>query len=155
MAQLTKKRAGNPKPYVLSDFSGIDVGGIDGGFTSLVNFRIDRGHLKKRCGSRLLERYSADIRGLWYGDFDGRPTLFCAAGNKLYQGIGSERTMLAQLETSSGQVCMFFFHGCLYLIDGSEFYCWDGESLNVIEGYVVSSFYKPQISAFLFPLFRL
>nr|MBQ4317752.1 hypothetical protein [Clostridia bacterium] len=136
MAQLMRKRRTRPKPYVLDNFGGLDPGGGEGGFTSLVNFRIVGGHLEKRCGSRLLESYPADIRGLWYGDFDGRPALFCVAGNALYMGTGDERRTLANIGTSSGRVCIFFYHGRLYILDGAEFYYWDGTSLGIVEGYV-------------------
>jgi len=135
LPQLLNSRRSRPKPYVLTDFGGLDPGG-ETGFAALRNFRIVGGHLKKRCGSRLLDTYPGDIRGLWYGDIDGEVTLFCVSGNTLYRGTGSERTALAQLGTASGRVCIFYYHGRLYILDGDEFYCWDGSSLTVVEGYV-------------------
>jgi len=136
MAQYNRKNTSRPKPYVISEFGGLDPGGGDNSFVRLENFRIDGSRLKKRGGARLYDEYPADIRGMWYGDFDGESVLFCVSGSTLYRGSSGEKRAVGTLSTSSGKVCMFFLHGCLYLLDGADFYECDGMSLKSVTGYI-------------------
>jgi len=136
MAAYSNSRKIRPKPFTLDSFGGLDPGGSDGSFTSIVNFRIKNGRMVKRSGTKLLETYPAEIRGLWFGDFDGEAQLFCVAGDKLYRGTGTARTEVGTLLTDSGRVCIYFRRGKLYLLDGTEFYSSDGQTVSTVEGYV-------------------
>ena len=84
---------------------------------------------------------SADsvVRGIWSGFVGGREVL-CAACNgylwELERREGGEwgKTACGAIDTSS-DVHMFGFGGNMYLLNGSEYKVWDGESLTDVAGY--------------------
>lgn len=79
------------------------------------------------------------VRGLWSGYVNGEEVL-CAACNgylwKLTQGSGGtwSKTSCGSIDTSR-DVCMFGFDENLYLLNGSQYRVWDGESLTDVAGY--------------------
>lgn len=84
---------------------------------------------------------SADsvVRGIWSGFVGGREVL-CAACNgylwELERGEDGEwgKTACGAIDTSS-DVHMFGFNGNMYMLNGSEYKVWDGESLTDVAGY--------------------
>ena len=102
------------------------------------NWRVTAdGHLKLRPGSRtLLTLGTGPLRGLWSGRVAGQRCLLAAAGGKLYQ-IHVETETATQLGTLTDADTHFFgFSNRVYLLNGSEYLVWDGETLGAVEPYV-------------------
>ena len=84
---------------------------------------------------------SADcaVRGLWSGFVGGEEVLCAACGGYLWQlersdgGVWS-KTACGTVDTSE-DVFMFGFDEKLYLLNGSQYRVWDGESLTDVAGY--------------------
>ena len=84
---------------------------------------------------------SADcaVRGLWSGYVGGEEVLCAACGGYLWQlersdgGVWS-KTACGTVDTSE-DVFMFGFDEKLYLLNGSQYRVWDGESLTDVAGY--------------------
>ena len=84
---------------------------------------------------------SADsvVRGIWSGFVGGREVLCAACNGYLWeleiQDNGEwSKTSCGTIDTSS-DVYMFGFGGNMYLLNGSEYKVWDGETLSDVTGY--------------------
>ena len=80
------------------------------------------------------------VRGIWSGFVGGREVLCAACNGRLWEleqnEDGSwEKTNAGTLDTTE-DVCMFGFSEKLYLLNGSEYKVWDGETLENVVGYV-------------------
>ena len=97
------------------------------------NFRITQdGHLQKRPGYKTLIDLGAPCKGLWTGYVGAKRYTLCAAGGKIY-ALGDEKT---EIGTVSDENTHFFgFSEKVYILDGEEYYCWDGETFSAVEGY--------------------
>lgn len=131
----------------MEDIKHIDIPlDCSGGFEA-VNLRPDeQGRLTRRIG---FERVGVSangeaVRGLWYGSVGGgEPGLVYAAGDTLYRrediygnSPGAD-TVIGQLDSDCGEVTFFRFLGKLYLLDGFEYYAWNGfGGLAPVEGYI-------------------
>lgn len=78
------------------------------------------------------------VRGLWAGNIRGKEYLMGAADGILWrlykEGIGCDRVSCGTLDTT-GKVFMFGYSEILYILNGSQFKQFDGESLKDVEGY--------------------
>lgn len=112
----------------------------------LDNFRITaEGKLEKRGGSRLVYTFPAPVRGVCSAPQtetveDNDELLYVVAGDKLYSLTEADgrfsAAVLAELNSDSGAIELFRFAGMLYILDGVDYYRWDGSSLVVPDGYV-------------------
>jgi hypothetical protein len=81
---------------------------------------------------------NSTVRGLWYGTVAGKDNIFVACNGKLWMADQDNenisRTCLGDISTTSN-VFFFGFSGKLYMLNGSEYKCYDGTNLYDVEGY--------------------
>ena len=79
------------------------------------------------------------VAGMWTGLVGGRE-VFLAAGNgciwSLYDAETDrfQREFVGEIETDKG-VTFFPFDNKVYILDGHDYYVWDGETFGAVEGY--------------------
>ncbi len=83
--------------------------------------------LETRPGRRLVHDFGATVHGLYA--LDGQT--YVHAGDGLYDLLGDRRGRLADADS-----CGFVYDGALWLLDGQDYYRFDGQSLTVVEGRV-------------------
>lgn len=110
--------------------------------SAMKNFAVTRdGNLRRRAGTKSLLTMAAGqpVRGLWNGFVKGREYLIGACGGKIWRLWDDETGSFQAVELGSmateREVHMFGFSDILYLINGSQYMQWDGESLGPVEGY--------------------
>lgn len=132
------------KIYALSKWLGLnespdgDTGLKMGEAAVMRNFRITReSHLQTRPGYAPMCTISDGnpVRGIWNGYVYGVFTVLVACGGKLWRvdPVTWECTELGSMVDAPTQ--FFGFSEKAYILTGSEYYVWDGESLSVVEGY--------------------
>lgn len=81
------------------------------------------------------------IAGLWSGMVAGNEVMLFARENKLYsqqfdaEGNATVTATVGTIDTS-GHVEIFFFGDKVYVLDGNEYYSWDGTTFGRVEGYI-------------------
>lgn len=83
--------------------------------------------LETRPGRAPLRDFEADIHGLYFY----RHTPLVHAGGGLYRLDGTYLGGLAD-----GPSVGFVYHDCLWLLDGQDYYVYDGRTLSLVEGFV-------------------
>lgn len=125
-----------------------DTGLKMGEAAEMRNFRVTgENHLQIRPGYAPMCTLAdgVPVRGLWCGYVDGKEYLLAACGGKLFKIVMDEPTAqqgepwrwdeLGGIEDAP--TSFFGFSKKVYILTGSEYYCWDGgETLNVVEGYI-------------------
>ena len=105
------------------------------------NFTVTRdGNLRRRAGTGLILELcpGENVKGIWCGSVAGQQVTVCACGGKLWRidssgGVYSKTEMGAvDPELRPG---FFGFSGKLYVLTGSGYCCWDGESFGPVRGY--------------------
>lgn len=81
----------------------------------------------------------APVAGMWTGRVNGKEVFLAAGGGKLYSLYDETtdtfvRTVIGSLNTSKG-VFIFPFDNKAYILNGYEYYEWDGQIFKVVEGY--------------------
>lgn len=80
------------------------------------------------------------VRGIWSGYVNGVEYLVAAANSTLWSltvdtdGIWT-KTSIAAIDTTNGRVHMFGFDKKLYILDGTQYWVWDGTALTLVTGY--------------------
>lgn len=105
------------------------------------NMRVTRdGNLQKRPGTRsVLEvGIDAEIEAVWTGYIAGEETVMAISDGKLYSCWDGSAWGLELIGSvgNTDRPCMFGFAEHLYILTGHEYYCFDGTSLSVVQGYV-------------------
>ena len=101
------------------------------------NFRITKeGHLQKRPGYKTAVDCGAAIQGLWNGNVGGTEYTLVSAGGKVYKLdlTAGTKTELGSITTA--KTFFFGYGGNVYILDGSDYYKWDGATFQSVEGYV-------------------
>lgn len=104
------------------------------------NFRITReSHLQIRPGYAHVCTLSENspVRGLWSGYVNGQHHLLAACGGHLWDVDPStwEKSDLGAID--DGEISFFGFSQKVYMLTGSEYYCWDGAgSVKAVDGYI-------------------
>ncbi|MGM9586737.1 MAG: hypothetical protein ACI3VA_04515 [Candidatus Limivicinus sp.] len=110
------------------------------------NFRITRdGNLQRRPGSKEIAALlpegaeAAPVRGIWNGNVGGVEQLIAACGGKLWKLWDDEtgefiREEIGDVETER-EIHFFGFSNALYMVNGSEYKVWDGQTLSDVGGY--------------------
>ena len=101
------------------------------------NFRITKeGHLQKRPGYKTAVDCGAAIQGLWNGNVGGTEYTLVSAGGKVYKLdlTAGTKTELGSITTA--KTFFFGYGGNVYILDGSDYYKWDGTTFQSVEGYV-------------------
>lgn len=112
-----------------------DTGLKMGEAAEMRNFRITKeGHLQIRPGTNTVfqfldeEENALPIRGMWSGRVNGNEVVVCAAGGKLYT-LDFDLLEKAEIGTLTDADTFFFgYSDKLYILNGVEYLCWDGES---------------------------
>lgn len=108
--------------------------------TSCTNFRVTRdGNLQKRPGTKTMVTLGVGaVKGLWSGNVQGVPVLLGACDGKLYSLLSAsgeyQKIELGSVSTA-GTVFIFGFSENAYIMTGTEYKVWDGQTLSDVEGY--------------------
>lgn len=142
MASVTTNDGGSI--YKLNRWLGLNESpdgdtGLKAGEAALMrNFRITReGHLQVRPGyAAVCSLGTQSVRGLWRGFVKEQAHLLAACGGHLWD-VDTNGGAADLGEIQDGETDFFGFEGKVYLLTGSEYYCWDGEqAVAAVEGYV-------------------
>lgn len=137
----------NTKIYQLKKWLGLnespdgDTGLKMGEAAEMRNFRITReSHLQIRPGYAAMCTLSegSPVRGMWSGYIAGVPHFLAACGGKVWD-IDTQTWEAADIGTIEDTATSFFgFAKKVYILTGSEYYCWDGgeSGVCVVEGYI-------------------
>ncbi len=132
----------------ITEFGGICHGGSKnsaererGSFNAfdICNFRIlPDGTLEKRDGFSHIMTLPEDPRAFWSGYLDGEEMTFVLIGSAVYSADldNGSLLLLGTVLSSEGSAEFFFYRGKLCLVDGTEFYCYDGDGFQTVTGYV-------------------
>lgn len=105
------------------------------------NFRVtNEGCLRKRGGlhTQCIVREGAPIRALWNGRVQGVEQFLCVCGGQLFRLEEGSRGFTAHTlgeVNCEGKVQLFGFSGKVYVLTGSQYLCYDGDTLSEVEGY--------------------
>lgn len=109
------------------------------------NWKVTRDrNLKRRPGFHTLmtlgESGDQAVRGLWFGNIKGHEIGLAAANGKLWKIHGSGAYVHTPVEIgaldTSRRVTFFPFSNIVYILNGSEYYYYDGAVFGTVEGYV-------------------
>jgi len=79
------------------------------------------------------------VRGLWSGRVAGRDVLCAVCGGFLWELVrdaqGAWSKTACGAVDAAGDVHLFGFDDCLYLLTGAAYLVWDGETLRSVAGY--------------------
>ena len=111
--------------------------------SDMSNFLItDDQKLMKMFGYLHLNNPTATkINGVWYGSLLGVNHLLFARGVKVY-----EHNLTTDIDTELGTVVdaypatFFVSNNTVYILDGTNFYSWNGTTFGVVTGYVPTAF---------------
>ncbi len=125
----------------IKSFAGVNLANKVGENTALAcemeNFTVNSsGHLKKRPGIIKVLSSTTEIDGMWAG-YVGEKYCFLVASNGNLMNIDpdtGEEKIVGYIGT--GKCCMFEFGQKVYIINGSEYSCFDGNTSSFVSGYV-------------------
>ncbi len=104
------------------------------------NFAVTRdGNLRKRPGTKSVQRFNAAPAGMWQGFVSGTEVFLVAADGKLWSLTdngdgGFDKAEIGPVNTE-GRVHFIGFGGIVYILDGTDYLQWDGTSLESVHGY--------------------
>ena len=105
------------------------------------NWKITRDrNLQKRPGSKTLYDLATDepIQGMWFGNINGHETGLAASGDYLYKFYYDDfletPTTLGAIDTTN-RVNFFAFSNIVYILNGKEYYYYDGTTFDEVDGY--------------------
>lgn len=79
-----------------------------------------------------------EVRGMWTGNVAGQDVIVAACNGKLWRIWEEDQTwkraVIGSL-TTTARVFFFGFSGKLYMLNGSQYKCWDGSALYDVTGY--------------------
>lgn len=140
MAKITT--ATNERVYQIKKWLGLnenpdgDTGLKFGEASVMRNFRITReNHLQVRAGyAQRFQLGSGPVRCLWDGYVSGAHVFLAVCGNHLWRIDGEAPVDCGEVAGDSASI--FGFAKKAYVLTGSEYYCWDGARLAVVDGYI-------------------
>lgn len=106
------------------------------------NFLItDDQKLQKQYGyEHLNEKVNGKkVNGQWYGSLDGVNHHLFARDGKIYEITDGIETQIGTV-VDNYPTTFFVTNNVVYILDGTEFYSWDGTTFKVVEGYVPTVF---------------
>lgn len=108
------------------------------------NWQITRdGNLRRRPGRKVVQELAENadkpVCGMWTGFVNGHEVFLAACDGTLYslwndRAEEFQKVSIGSLDTT-GSVFMFGFSGKVYILNGFEYYCWDGENFETVDGY--------------------
>ena len=136
------------QPFSIEKFLGVNKSETEtllqlGEASDLSNFLItDDMKLQKMFGYLHLNSPTVTkINGVWYGSLLGVNHLLFARGTKIY-----EHNLTTDIDTELGTVVdaypatFFVSNNTVYILDGTDFYSWNGTTFGVVTGYVPTAF---------------
>ena len=100
------------------------------------NFTITRdGNLRRRAGTKTILSFAdAPVKCLWSGRVMEEDVLLAACGGHLWKVVDGDKIDCGELNTDDS-VHIFPFSMKAYILNGHEYYEWDGTALKPVEGY--------------------
>lgn len=128
------------KKHQTTQFSGYnELLTVSDGLTfspNMCNFKIlPDGSLKKREGYSELFTATGSVEGLWGGTIAGHNILAASIGGDLWIYDLDLSMSYNAGEIGTGHASMFPFGGKLYILNGVDYYCYDGNTLTTASGY--------------------
>ncbi len=158
--------ASNEKVYSIQKWGGLnehpdgDTRLKLGEASVMSNWKVTRdGNLKRRPGTELIYNLRQDgsgeyarepVTGLWSGIVKGKQVILAACEDHIYSlyddDSGSfQKVEVGECETDKG-VFFFPFNGIVYILNGNEYYQYDGSTFELVEGY------RPLVAITISPL---
>ena len=147
MAEI--KATTNEKVFPLKAFLGLnqnpdgDTKLKMGEAAAMNNFRVTRDrNLQRRPGTKTVVDLETEnpVKGLWVGYVGGTEYMLGACNGKLYKFWEEGDTTLSAVEigtvNTDGDVFVFGFENKAYILDGTQYWQWDGTDLDEVDGYV-------------------
>lgn len=103
----------------------------------MLNFRItDRYELEKRDGFEIVAQSVAPVRAMWCGEISSiKQLIYVSAGQVVSYGLpDGSSTVIGTI--ADGVTNIFGFSGMVYIQNGVDYYRYDGNSLESVEGYI-------------------
>lgn len=107
------------------------------------NWKVTRDrNLKRRPGFHTLVTLATDkdIPGLWFGNVNGSEIGLAACNGKLWKFYASGGYLTTPVELGSinttGSVFFFPFSNIVYILNGIEYYYYDGTTFGTVAGYI-------------------
>lgn len=100
------------------------------------NWRItDGGSLQVRPGSKTMLEFGSPVRGMWSGYVKGEHVMVCASGGRVWliDPLGESKTDIGAIDDAHTE--FFGYSEKLYMLNGTQYKAWDGETLADVEGY--------------------
>lgn len=100
------------------------------------NWRItDGGSLQIRPGTKTMLDFDAPIRGMWSGYVKGEQIMVCASGGRVWiiDPLNAEKRDIGAINDAHTE--FFGYSEKLYMLNGTQYKAWDGETLSDVEGY--------------------
>ena len=115
--------------------------------STCLNWRVTRdGNLQRRPGHQVVGTLSSGntIKCMWNGWVAGVEVVLAACNSKLYLVYdGTDGTFPCSIintgtniYTSNDSVHIFGFDGKAYILDGTNYYYWDGTNFGIVTGYI-------------------
>lgn len=104
------------------------------------NFAVTRdGNLRRRAGLKTAYNTGGVVRGLWAGLIRGKKHILCASNGKLidiFEQDGEEYiTIVSGGINTDNEVFFLPFSNIVYILNGVEYYQYDGLKLSTVDGY--------------------
>lgn len=103
------------------------------------NFTVTRdGNLRRRAGLKTAYNIGGAVHGLWAGLINGQEHMLCAANGHLadiFDNDGETIINIAGDMNTDGEVFFIAFSNIVYILNGVEYYQYDGITLKAVEGY--------------------
>lgn len=101
------------------------------------NWRVTKdGNLQKRPGSALVETIgTGKVQGMWSGWLGGEEIMLAACDGALYRYDADGEFIPAGMLGTTERVFMFPFAEKVYILTGSSYLSYDGQTLSVVDGY--------------------
>ena len=128
------------KKHQTTQFSGYnELLTVSDGLTfspNMRNFKIlPDGSLKKREGYSELFTATGSVEGLWGGRVGEHNLLAASIGGGLWIYDFDLSYSFQAGTIGTGRAAMFAFGGRLYILNGVDYYCYDGNTLSAAAGY--------------------
>ena len=128
------------KKHQTTQFSGYnELLTVSDGLTfspNMRNFKIlPDGSLKKREGYSELFTATGSVEGLWGGRLGEHNLLAASIGGGLWIYDFDLSYSFQAGTIGTGRAAMFAFGGKLYILNGVDYYCYDGNTLSAAAGY--------------------
>ena len=110
------------------------------------NWKVTRDrNLKRRPGFHTVSELGAgdtnrEIRGIWFGNVNGDEMGLAAANGKLWKFYASGSYLVNPVNlgniNTTRSVSFFPFSNIVYILNGLEYYYYDGTTFDTVEGYI-------------------